>query len=452
MPDWFETRFGMNAKVASSNQDSDKDGFTDLQEYTQGLITGFNIGGAKPEATINAVKGAETFKLAKDGTPAVIKGFDLAEGDKIDLSRLLTDFRDGVDDRNNFVEVTSIAGSTMISVDRDGTASKYGWEFVVELAGVKDAAGVSTAIIPKGDAHPILGLSRVQQTGISGDEQPDRLSGTAGNDTIFGNGGNDKLYGLGGADTLVGGDGDDWLEGGTGADLMYGGSGNDHYVVDSALDMVIEENARGNDAGGRDTVRASISYQLGDNIENLILTGSASISGAGNTLANTLTGNDGANVMTGGDGNDSIRGNAGDDLLRGDAGADLLRGDAGNDTLIGGAGADTLSGGAGRDSFVFDHFPTDGSVDQITDFNVADDEIVIVRAGFKGLGGIEAGAIDAGMLHIGSAATTAEHRFIYDAARGNFLFDADGAGAEAAQLIARIGRVSGLSHDDIMLV
>ena len=55
-------------------------------------------------------------------------------------------------------------------------------------------------------------------------------------------------------------------------------------------------------------MQSSVSYTLGNNVENLTLTGSANINATGNSLANVLTGNSGANVLTGGAGPISIDG------------------------------------------------------------------------------------------------------------------------------------------------
>jgi Ca2+-binding RTX toxin-like protein len=101
---------------------------------------------------------------------------------------------------------------------------------------------------------------------------------------------------------------------------MAGGLGDDTYVVDSLADVIIEQ--RG---AGLDTVRAAFTYTLGAQVENLVLTGQAAVSGTGNELGNALTGNGGANTL---------RGLGGNDILDGGAGADVMEGGAGNDTYV----------------------------------------------------------------------------------------------------------------------
>ena len=169
----------------------------------------------------------------------------------------------------------------------------------------------------------------------------DNVSAGAGNDLVYGGDGNDVLLGEAGDDRLFGELGNDTLNGGLGADQMAGGSGDDVYVVDDAGDLVTE--AAGE---GLDTTQSSISYTLTENVENLVLTGTAAIDGTGNALDNTINGNAGANVLAGLDGNDNLYGNGGDDSLLGGAGKDLLDG---------GAGADSLRGGSGDDTYVVDN-------------------------------------------------------------------------------------------------
>jgi Ca2+-binding RTX toxin-like protein len=133
-------------------------------------------------------------------------------------------------------------------------------------------------------------------------------TGNAVNNAITGNDGDNDLSGYAGNDSLVGGAGNDRLDGGADADQMAGGVGDDTYVVDDTADSVSEDN----DAG-KDTVQSSIDYELRDNFENLVLTGSEALSGAGNALDNAITGNDANNVLSGGAGSDTLSGGKGDD-------------------------------------------------------------------------------------------------------------------------------------------
>jgi hypothetical protein len=92
---------------------------------------------------------------------------------------------------------------------------------------------------------------------------------------------------------------------------------------------------------------------LGDNVENLILTGSDDISGTGNGLDNRIYGNTGANVLSGLGGNDYLSASDRNDILYGGEGNDTLIGGAGADAMSGGAGNDTLAGGTGSDTYIF---------------------------------------------------------------------------------------------------
>jgi Ca2+-binding RTX toxin-like protein len=230
------------------------------------------------------------------------------------------------------------------------------------------------------------------------------LTGNIVANTLNGGAGNDTLDGSLGDDSLDGGSGNDYLLGGLGLDSMNGGTGDDTYVVDNAGDVVSEAS----DAG-IDTVQSSISYSLGDHVENLtLISGSLKINATGNAFANQLVGNSAANWLDGGAGSDSMAGGLGDDsyvvdnigdsvvelsgagadtvqstisytltdnvenltlltgaidgagnnlsnVLTGNDAANTLDGGAGNDTLDGGAGADTLAGGLGNDSYVVDN-------------------------------------------------------------------------------------------------
>jgi len=132
--------------------------------------------------------------------------------------------------------------------------------------------------------------------------------------------------------------------GGVLSNVLGGPSLGDHDENDDAADTISELAD-----GGTDTVLSTVSYTLGDNIENLTLEGARNLDGTGNALANLLTGNGGRNRLDGKAGNDTLNGAAGDDSLIGDAGNDTLEGGAGRDTLAGGDGDDQLKGSAGND-------------------------------------------------------------------------------------------------------
>jgi Ca2+-binding RTX toxin-like protein len=154
--------------------------------------------------------------------------------------------------------------------------------------------------------------------------------------SLTGNALDNVLTGHAAANTLSGGVGNDTLDGGAGADKLIGGLGNDSYVVDNAGDSITELASEGIDQ----VSTALASYTLGNNVENLRYTGSATFSGTGNALDNLITGGDKGNKLDGG---------AGHDRLAGGAGADSLLGGAGNDTLLASAGKDTMDGGADTD-------------------------------------------------------------------------------------------------------
>lgn len=165
-----------------------------------------------------------------------------------------------------------------------------------------------------------------------------------GFENIRGSGQGDSLSGDGNANQLDGGSGDDVLDGGQGADTLIGGAGNDNYSVDTSGDVITEA-----DNAGNDTVQTTISYSLSDNLENITLMGSLSISGFGNSLDNQLIGNNVGNTLNGGAGNDTLDGGLLDDYSPGVG--DVLNGDTGNDTFMSRDffGADQYAGADGID-------------------------------------------------------------------------------------------------------
>ncbi|WP_296617829.1 hypothetical protein, partial [Sphingomonas sp.] len=210
--------------------------------------------------------------------------------------------------------------------------------YVVDDPGdtITEAAGEGTDTVMVNAASYTLGDNLENMTGstLSGDLV---LTGNGLANHIIGGGYepasgisiNDTLYGLGGNDWLEGLEGNDTLDGGAGADMLYGGAGDDTYVVDNAGDKVFE-----NANEGTDTVRSSVSFTLGANIENLVLTGTGNINGTGNAGQNMITGNAGSNTLDGG-------GGGGGDTLQGGAGNDVYYVRNAGDVIIEGAGEGT---------------------------------------------------------------------------------------------------------------
>ncbi|MDW8369845.1 MAG: calcium-binding protein [Geminicoccaceae bacterium] len=246
-------------------------------------------------------------------------------------------------------EVVATRGPSVFTITGTGFVQNPQGEFVAgTVTGIAERQrGVllytlTELDVPAADLQRFVVRNRVKDflDAVYGDE--DVLNGGTGNDRLAGFAGEDELNGNAGNDTLEGGDGDDRLDGGTGVDRMSGGAGNDTYLVDNARDRVSE--ARG---GGTDTVEASTSFTIPQNVEVLRLTGTAALDATGSNGAERLEGNSGANTLDG-------------------------RG--GNDVLAGGGGADTLLGGRGADRFVIDSLA--GGVDTIRDFRTREGDVL----------------------------------------------------------------------------
>ena len=247
-------------------------------------------------------------------------------------------------------EGSIIAGSSLRMADNvvvDDHSSSYATMLVnrtsvVAQVGGTDVWGLSSSRIVSGPAsvsgtsflasRPTLDTSSTwDDTSATTAPAPGTgvtLTGTSSSETLTGGSGDDVLKGMAGNDTL---------NGGAGADTMYGGTGSDKFYVDNAGDVIVAYTKQ-----GVDTVYSTVSYGLRDYVENLTLTGTASIDATGNSYHNSLYGNSASNVLTG---------LGGDDRLYGMAGGDRLIGGDGNDFLQSGSGTDVLSGGAGADKF-----------------------------------------------------------------------------------------------------
>lgn len=212
-----------------------------------------------------------------------------------------------------------------------------------------------------------------------------------------------------GGDLLIGNSGNNILDGKSGADEMRGGLGNDTYIVDNTKDKVAELSG-----SGTDTVKASVSYTLVSFVENLVLTGSSDINGAGNGFGNRITGNSGDNILNGKDGND------------------------------------ILTGGGGHDLFRFDTKLGSGNVDTITDFTINEDKIQLDDAIFKAVGSSLTSSEFVANAS-GTAQSSLQH-IIYDTTDGHLYYDADGSGAQARVHFASLSGGLPLDHLDFLVI
>jgi Ca2+-binding RTX toxin-like protein len=219
--------------------------------------------------------------------------------------------------------------------------------------------------------------------------------------------GNFQAIGNAQSNTITGNDGDNLMDGGGGIDGLLGGKGNDGYMIDNSFDQIVENVGEGD----FDTVYTSVDYQLGANLENVFMQGTANLAVYGNELSNVITGNDGDNLLNGGLGIDGLIGGKGGDtyvidnsfdqiveyanegidavyanvsyqlgenletlFLSGDAiqgygnsGVNSIVGTAGNNGIDGRGGADVLTGNGGIDTFIFNAGEMNG--DTVMDFD-----------------------------------------------------------------------------------
>jgi len=370
------------------------------------------------------------------------------------------------------------------------TASYEGSSAGVVVSLITDSAALGDA---EGDE-----LDSIEN--LTGSNHSDTLIGDNSTNVLNGGRGSDTLKGYGGADTIRGEDGNDIIDGGSGVDTMIGGLGNDTYLVENYADVTIESGGQGYDVV---RVASPYSYRLTDgaDIERLETSdpnATASVFLIGNSSGNEIIGNNGYNVIDGGGGVDQMTGRGGNDTyyvdhandsvienggqgndtvhasvswtltagsdvevlqaaggnnmnLTGNANGNVLRGNNATNTLNGGDGNDELSGFGGQDGFLFNTpLNAASNVDRITDFNVADDTIMLEQAIFSSSLGL--GNISSSEFVIGTAAQDANDRIIYNSSTGGLFYDNDGVGGNAQVQFAALSAGLGLTNLDFLVV
>lgn len=261
---------------------------------------------------------------------------------------------------NAVITEAASAGIDLVSSSSSYTLNDVGSVGIenLTLTGSTATTGTGNSL-----ANIITGSSTGDNT-LNGGASDDTLTDAGGTNILVGGAGTDKLTGGTGADTLTGGV--DTATGDGKGDNMTGGAGNDTYNVTDTSDVVNEAASSDEGASGvdiLDLVNSTVTYALNDSnskgVNNLTLTGSATTTGTGNSLNNTITGSStGNNTLNGGAGDDTLTDAGGTNTLIGGVGQDSLTGGSGNDTLTGGVDAlisdgkgDTLTGGLGDDIY-----------------------------------------------------------------------------------------------------
>jgi len=178
------------------------------------------------------------------------------------------------------------------------------------------------------------------------------------------------------------------------------------------------------------------------------------VSGTGYTIGTTaaqtatIINDDNTRNQQGTNGNSVLLGKNYSDYLTGGTGNDILNGAGNGDYLTGAAGNDTLTGGSGSDTFFFAN--ANLGTDTITDFTPNEDTIFVSAQGF-GSGLIAGNPLTQTQFILGSSATSASQRFIYNSTNGALSFDADGNGLGTAKPIATLNTGLGLTFEDIFV-
>jgi hypothetical protein len=176
-----------------------------------------------------------------------------------------------------------------------------------------------------------------------------------------------------------------------------------------------------------------------------ITSGSGYTIGTTAPVITTIINDDGVINQQGTTGNDVVEAGT-TRTLSGRAGNDILIGSSSSEVLVGGVGNDTITSGTGFDVIAYS-LASEGQ-DTITDFNVFQDTLQVSAAGFGG--GLIAGeSIAAAQFVLGTVATTASHRFIFNQPTGQLFFDVDGNGSSVQTLLATLTPGLSLTEDNI---
>jgi Ca2+-binding RTX toxin-like protein len=229
------------------------------------------------------------------------------------------------------------------------------------------------------------------------------FTGNNNANTLTGTSGGDAMFGLGGNDTLSGGKGNDYLMGGLGVDKLYGGDGTDklnltteavnYSHTNKALELL--DGGAGSDNAHIDASGSSVDG-LATKTVYVAATGGGkyavvlgSDAGFGNAPLATTAGVESFTFKETGPAMDftgnvtstgpalTISATNGNDTFCGGGENSTVNLLGGNDTAIVSMGSDAFTLGAGADTVEFSAFYNGPRKGVITDFNTAEDDLML---------------------------------------------------------------------------
>jgi hypothetical protein len=345
-------------------------------------------------ATENALEQDGAASTTNSGSPCRILKYDLT------TNSAGPQYLYNTDNRNGISEILAIDDNTLLVLERSVINSSPSLKlYQVSLTGATDISAYNSLSSAPGSVTPVqktLVADLLSTQFISAGFRPDNFEGMTFGPTL-----------PNGNRTLI-----------LTSDNNFGQNG----VLNSTRIAAFEISTN--------PLQSSVTTTLPASTNNLTLTGISAINGTGNELNNIIAGNEANNLLYSKQGNDIVLGNGG------------------NDTLVGGLDDDTLTGGAGADKFVRKYSTT--GIDTITDFNPVEDLFYVSASGFGG-GLTSHAALAAAQFTIGTGATSANTRFIYNSTTGGLFFDADGTGSSQQVQIATLSAGLAMTHSDIFV-
>ena len=308
------------------------------------------LNGGAGHDIIQGGEGADTFVMDQTDAMDTVVDFSLFDGDKLDLSGIITGYTQGVSDVNEFIRFENRGGHTIVQVDSNGSVGGENFVDIAKLMYLNDVIFPDITNVDVSDIELAVDVS--DAITLTQDVRLTENLNYNENDfyEVTLTGGTKYALSVQGASTGEGTSTVPIIKGvydvngqALSAGDTYGGVGNDALLFYTP------------GSTGTYYFQVSSGYTGSYSIE--LTQGGNSTSGNNNN--NTINGTNNTDYLD--------AGYNGNDVLNGLGGDDYLEARNGNDRLNGGAGQDFLAGGNGSDKFIFDQ--TD-AMDTIADFTL----------------------------------------------------------------------------------